>query len=215
MEDTKLQHAVLEELEREPMVHSSEIGVAVNDGVVTLSGIVDTTIQQRGAERIVQRVAGVQAVANDLQVKVTPGSDLTDTGIARAAAQKLASLDGRHEQIRVTARQGWILLSGRVESELVKSAADAAVRALPGVKGVTDMIEVTTGISPAEVQDRIEEALWRLGETNTRQITVDVADSRVVLLGRVRSMAESQLAEEAAHQVEGVTQVQNYLAVRP
>jgi osmotically-inducible protein OsmY len=215
MEDRELQHMVLEGLESEPLVRSSEIGVAVNEGVVTLSGIVETYLQQRAAGRVAQRVAGVRAVANDLQVRVVPGSDLTDTGMAQAAARKLEPLNTPDERVRVTVRDGWITLEGKVGNEAEQTAAIGTVHALPGVKGVTSRLVVTTGLSPAEVYDRIEEALWRLGELDARQITVDVTDSRVVLLGRVRSPAEREAAEEAARQLKGVEQVANYLAVRP
>jgi osmotically-inducible protein OsmY len=215
MEDRELQHRVLEGLESEPLVRSAEIGVAVNDGVVTLSGIVDTYLQQRAAGRGAQRVGGVRAVANDLQVRVTPGSDLTDTGIAQAAARKLEPLNTPDERVRVTVREGWITLEGKVENDDEKTAAIGTVHALPGVNGVTSRLEVTTGLSPAEVYDRIEEALWRLGEPEAPRITVDVTDSRVVLLGRVSSPAEREAAEEAARRLQGVEQVANYLAVQP
>jgi osmotically-inducible protein OsmY len=181
MTDKEIRDAVLRELEWEPMVQSTEIGVAVKDGIVTLSGFVDSYSKKYHAERAAKRVEGVRAVVNDLEVKLPSSSVRTDEDLARAAVQALESrITVPHERIKITVRDGWITLEGEVNWKFQKEAAESAVRHLVGVKGVTNLITVKPRVTPSDIQAKIEEALRRAAEVDARRISVEVDGSRVI-----------------------------------
>jgi osmotically-inducible protein OsmY len=214
--DTKLQHDVLAELEWDPSVDASQIGVTAKDGVVTLTGVVSSFADKMAAERAAKRVYGVRAVANDIEVKLPGGAERTDSEIAAAAVNALkwdTSVPG--EAITVTVRNGWITLEGEVEWFYQKDAAERAVRLLKGVKGVVNNIKVKSRVSPGDIKDKIEEAFKRNAEIDARRITVEAHDGKVILSGRVRSWAERDEAEQAAWSAPGVTAVENHITVAP
>jgi len=214
MTDKEIQQAVLRELDWEPQVTSTEIGVAVRDGVVTLSGFVDTYGARYHAERAAKRVYGVKAVANDIEVKLP--SEHPDPDIARAAAQALAArVTVPHERIKVTVQKGWVTLEGDVDWQYQKEAAESAVRYLAGVRGVSNLITVKPRLSAADIKTRIEQALLRSAELDARRIRVESEDSRVILRGNVRSWFEREEAERAAWRAPGVTKVENQIVVTP
>jgi osmotically-inducible protein OsmY len=218
MTDKDIQQAVLRELEWEPQVRSTEIGVAVKDGIVTLAGHVDSYTKRYDAERAAKRVAGVKAVVNDLEVHLPSSSERTDEDIARAAVRALEShISVPRERIKVTVHDGWITLEGEVEWQYQREAAVTAVRNLIGVKGITNLITVKprSAPSPAEVRAKIEEALRRSAELDAQRITVEAEGTKVILRGRVRAWAEHEEAERAAWRAPGVTQVENLIAVEP
>ena len=157
--DSELQRAVLDELKWEPSVNAAHIGVTVKDGVVTLTGHVSSYAEKYAAEKAAKRVYGVRAVANELDVKLPGSSRRTDEDIAAAAVSALESnLSVPHERIKVTVNKGWVTLEGEVEWQYQKEAAENAVRYLPGVTGVTNLITVKPLASPMEVKSKIEEA---------------------------------------------------------
>jgi osmotically-inducible protein OsmY len=214
--DTKLQHDVLAELEWDPSVDASQIGVTAKDGVVTLTGVVSSFADKMAAERAAKRVYGVRAVANDIEVKLPGGAERSDTEIAAAAVNALkwdTSVPG--EAITVTVRNGWITLEGEVEWFYQKDAAERAVRLLKGVKGVVNNIKVKSRVKPGDIKDKIEEAFKRNAEIDARRITVEAQDGKVILSGRVRSWAERDEAEQAAWSAPGVTAVENHITVAP
>jgi len=153
MSDKEIQQAVLRELEWEPQVKSNEIGVAVKNGIVTLTGYVDSYTKRYHAERAAKRVSGVKAVVNDLEVHLPTSSERTDEDIARAAVRALAdSISVPRDRIKVTVSDGWITMEGDVEWQYQRQAAESAVRYLMGVKGVTNLITIKPRVSPSEIR---------------------------------------------------------------
>jgi osmotically-inducible protein OsmY len=215
--DSKLREDVIAELVWDPQVKEKEIGIAVKDGVVSMSGSVESHSQKFAAERAAERVNGVRAVANDIVVKVHRASERTDTAIAHAA---LAALDWDEEvpagKVTLSVENGWIRLDGTVEWQYQRLAAERAVRYLVGVKGVSNAISVQPrAASPYEVSQKIKDALRRTAEVAAEKITVESSDGRVTLKGSVRSWTERADAERAAWAAPGVTAVDDQIAIRP
>jgi osmotically-inducible protein OsmY len=212
--DKDLQHDIMEDLRWDPSIDASKIGVAASNGVVTLTGGVPSYFQKQVAERVAQRVAGVRAVANDIEVQLPSAVQKTDAGIASTALNALKwSASVPDENIKVSVTKGWVTLEGNVEWNYQREASEKAVEALIGVKGVTNRISVSPHIKSQEVKSEIKAALHRYAELESRNIEVDAADSTVTLRGSVRSWAERKEAENAAWMAPGVTQVKNEIVV--
>jgi osmotically-inducible protein OsmY len=216
--DERIQREVLDELRWEARVQPNEIGVGVKNGIVTLTGWVDSYAKKWAAERAAHRVRGVRAVANDIEVRLPSADERTDTDIAEAATHALdwdALVPA--ERIEVTVSRGWVTLQGEVEWEFQRRAAERAVRRLAGVRGVTNLIAVRPRVrlDPGELRRRIQEALVRSAETDGERITVDVDAGRVVLTGTVRSWVERAEAERVAWSAPGATDVENRITVAP
>ncbi|MCM3903928.1 MAG: BON domain-containing protein [Pyrinomonadaceae bacterium] len=212
--DTDLRDRVERQLDWEPEITSTDLGVATDNGVVTLTGFVNTYGEKLAAERVTLKTYGVSAVANDILVK--PMFKKTDTDIASAALDALqARVDVPDEKIKLTVKDGWITLQGNVDWYYQKNAAEFAVKYLSGVKGLTDNIKVQPQVSTIEVKDKIEDALKRSAEVDARRIIVQASDGKVTLRGNVRSWFEKQEAATAAWAAPGVTQVSNQIAIVP
>ena len=216
MTDEKLERDVISELEWEPSLNAIDIGVSVEDGVVTLRGNVPSFAERFRAERVTGRVFGVTAVVNDLNVRLTTEYRRTDSEIAEAAvtALKWNTLVPPGRVMPLVAN-GWITLTGTVNWQYKKDAAARAVRYLPGVKGVINNIIVRTQVDATDVRDKIEAALGRSAERDARRIEITVEDGKVTLSGNVHSSAEREQAERAAWAAPGVREVDDQLAVAP
>ena len=212
--DADLREKVERQLDWEPAVTSTNIGVSARDGVVTLTGYVENYAEKMAAERVTKRTYGVKALANDIQVK--PLLKTTDSEIAANAVVALqARVDVPDRKIKVMVQNGWITLEGDVDWYFQKNAAHVAVKYLLGVKGVTNVIQVKPRVSTSEVKHKIEEALKRNAEVDARRITVSSTAGKVTLRGNVRSWMEKDEAENAAWAAPGVAQVENDISVVP
>jgi osmotically-inducible protein OsmY len=210
--DSELRRDVERELEWDPSIDARNIGVAVKNGVVTLTGYVSSYADKWRAERIAKRVAGVSAIANEIEVKLS--TERTDPDIAEAARAALKS-DSRvpADRIKVIVERGWVTLEGTVDYYYQKSAAESDVRYIAGVRGVTNALVVTPKVSPTDIRMKIEEALKRSAQLDANRISVETEGSKVILSGTVRSWAEREEAEMAAWAAPGVTQVENKIKV--
>jgi osmotically-inducible protein OsmY len=214
--DEQIQRDVLDELRWDARVQPNEIGVSAKDGVVTLTGWVDSYAKKWAAERAAHRVRGVKAVADDIEVRLPSSAERTDADIAAAATRALEwDAFVPIEKLDVTVAKGWVTLKGEVEWEYQKRAAERVIRRLSGVRGVTNLITVKPRVqpSPQELKQRIENALVRSAETDAERISVDVDGGKVVLKGPVRSWTEREEAERVAWSAPGVTAVENRTSV--
>jgi len=214
MSDLELKKRVETELNWEPSVNAAEIGVAVKDGIVTLAGRVDSYWEKIGAERAAARIAGVRAVANELEIRLPLSSERTDEDIARAAVNRLDwSISVPKDRIKVKVSKGWVTLEGSVNWQFQKRAAEDAVRNLMGVKGVLNHIEVKPQVSTTAVKTAIDAALKRSAEVDANRITVEADGDRVILQGTVRSWFERDEAERVAWRAPGVRTVDNRITI--
>lgn len=212
--DEEIQRDVLEELKWDARVQPNEVGVAVKNGVLTLTGWVDSYAKKWAAERTAHRLRGVRAVANDVEVRLPGSAERTDTDIALAATRSLEwDAFVPMEKLDVTVSNGWVMLRGEVEWGYQRRAAERTVRRLSGVRGVTNLIAVRPGARPApeEVKRDIRDALARTLETDISQIMVDVDGDTVILAGTVQSWMEKEGAERAAWSAPGVCSVDDRL----
>ena len=213
--DLQLQRDVLDELKFEPSIREAEIGIAAKDGVVTLTGFVDSYAEKFSAERTAERVSGVKAVADEIKVKLPGLYQRSDTDIAHTVVNALRlDIQVPDDRLKAAVNDGWIDLEGQVEWQYQKRAAEGAVRNLTGVKGVTNLITVKPkNVSTYEVGQKIKDSLRRHAERDADKITIEAKDGRVTLRGTVSSFAERQDAERAAWQAPGVTNVDDMIAV--
>jgi osmotically-inducible protein OsmY len=214
--DDEIKKNVEEELRWDPDLDATDIAVAVKDGVVTLSGFVTSYGQKFQAEKDAKRVAGVVAVANDIEVRVPTVDERPDPEIARDAVHAIKTqLPISWENIKVVVHNGWITLEGEAEWNYQRERAEDAVRHLKGVKGVINAIQVKPKVTPDEIKRKIEEAFKRSAEVDAERITVETHDGEVVLKGTVHSWFEREEAERAAWAAPGVKKVEDRIVVRP
>jgi osmotically-inducible protein OsmY len=214
--DSEIERDVRDELKWDPHLDADDIAVSVKNGVVTLAGFTKSYTDRWEAEAAAKRVAGVLAVANDIEVRLPEIDRRPDPDIARDAVTALkAQLPISYDRIKVVVKDGWITLEGAVEWQYQKSTAEYAVRKLKGVKGVTNVITVKPKVEPSELKRKIQEAFKRNAEVDANHITVEANGSEVVLKGSVRSWTEREEAERVAWSAPGVTMVDERIVVSP
>jgi osmotically-inducible protein OsmY len=214
MKDSTLKQDILDELDFEPSIDANDIGVAVEDGVVTLSGHVPNYSQKQAVERAVARVKGVRGIAESIEVRYPGGSGMADDEIARRAINTLkwSTLipDGK---VLVKVENGWVTLTGKLDWNYQKVGAAGALRDLKGVTGISNLIELVPRVSSKDVKKRIEEALKRNAHLEASGISVDVTGNKVTLKGSVKAWSERRLVEQAAWATPGVTTVSDQLKI--
>ena len=207
--DSQVQTDVMQELKWDPSVTHEHIGVAVSNGIVTLSGTVPNYIEKSAAEKAAQRVAGAKAVVEKIEVRVPGEYHRDDQDIAQAILDQFRW----HSQIpddsvKANVEKGWVELIGEVDWGYQRMAAEKAIRGLTGIRGITNKIDIRSKvIQPSEIKDKIEQALKRAAEREAARVAVEVRGSRVILAGNVRSFAELRDVRGAAWSAPGITSV--------
>jgi osmotically-inducible protein OsmY len=215
--DSQIQQAVIRELKWDTRVDETDVGVEVDEGVVTLTGTVETYVKRTAAQEAAHRVAGVLDVANDIHVRVPGALGRTDTEIAQAVRRALEwHTEVPHERIQTTVADAWVSLKGTVDHWHERENAELAVRHLTGVHGVVNQIKVVPPtVAPAVVRGEIEQALERRAEREAKHISVAVEDGTVTLSGTVHSWPERRAVLGAARFTRGVRDVVDRLRIAP
>ncbi len=213
-QDSNLQQAVTAELGWEPSIVASHIGVTAENGVVTLSGHVNSFVQKHAAEDAARRVKGVRAVAEEIEVRLAFDAQRGDDDIAAAAINRLAwDMSVPRDAVKVQVESGWVTLTGTVEWHYQKVAAVNAVRQLMGVVGVSDQVALSPRVSTGNISDNIMHALHRSWFFDPDTIKVTASGGDIKLTGYVNSWHDRQVAAETAWAAPGATSVVNDLTV--
>jgi osmotically-inducible protein OsmY len=214
--DAELQQDVMNELKWEPTLKAAEIGVAVKDGIVTLSGYVDSYVKKLVAEHAAARVFGVRAVAEEIQVRLPGSLKRSDEDIAGVVANVLEwNVLVPHDRVKVQVQDGLVTLSGEVDWGYQKFAAEEAVRNLMGIVWFNNQITVKPTVKPQDIKDKILSAFQRNALLDSRRIKIETRGGKVILSGSVRSWGERAEAQWVAWAAPGVFEVENDILISP
>jgi osmotically-inducible protein OsmY len=211
--DVRTRDTVIRQLEWDPEVDASAIGVSAKDGAVTLTGYIDTYVGKLAAERAAKRVHGVRAVANDIDVR--PKLERTDADIARDVVRSLELRSTVPDNVQATVHHGHVTLTGEAMWEFQRRDAEKAVRHIRGVRGVVIRITLAPGMATRDVRHRIVEAFHRNADLDARHVTAHAAGAVVTLTGHVGTWLQRDIAERAAADAPGIRRVDNLITVEP
>jgi osmotically-inducible protein OsmY len=211
--DIRIRDAVMRQLDWDPEVDASAIGIAAKDGAVTLTGYIGTYAGKLAAERAAKRVRGVRVVANDIDVRLK--LERTDADIAADVGRVLALRSTIPDNVQAAVHNGHVTLTGKVQWLFEKEEAEKVVAHVRGVHGVLNHIVVAPGAVERDVRHRIVEALHRNADIDARHVRVHVAGDRAVLTGSVATWLQRESAERAASDAPGITRVENQIVVEP
>jgi len=215
LNDNDLKQAVLAELNWEPAVNAAHIGVTANAGVVTLLGHVESFFEKHEVEVATLRMRGVKAVIMEIEVKLPFDMTRGDDDIAAAAIDRLGwDVSVPHDVIKISVDQGWVTLTGEVDWNYQKQAAEFDVHRLVGIIGVSNQITIRPQINTSNLSDDITHALHRSWFFDPKMINVSAEGGKIHLTGTVSSLHDRQIAAATAWTARGVTEVQNDIAVR-
>lgn len=214
MTDKSLRDRILDELDWDPRFDAADIGVAVDEGIVTLSGHVRTYAEKVAVEDAVKRVKGVRGIAQEVEVRTVAGAKATDDQIARRAADAIGwDVLIPKDSVKVKVQNGFLTLDGEVDWQYQRRRAEEAVRNLSGVRGVNNSIQLKDRVSVPDIQKRIEDALKRNAAVEAKAIRVAVADGKVTLEGQVDDWSELEAVESAVWAAPGVKAVVDNLRI--
>jgi osmotically-inducible protein OsmY len=214
MDDLDLHHDILAQLEFEPGIDAAHIGVTVEGGIVTLTGHVADYGQKVAAERAVQRVRGVKGIAQEIEVRYPSANQTADDEIAKRAVHMLAWQTGLAEgQVRVKVEDGWVTLTGEVDSRLQRGAAGEAIGRLSAIRGVTNLLAIRPGTLTQATKQKIEDALRRYLGADAGHVRIKLQEGAVTIEGHVSSIHERDMAESAAWSAPGVAHVENRVTI--
>ncbi|MDI1355194.1 MAG: BON domain-containing protein [bacterium] len=214
--DLEIQKDVLDELKWEPMLNAAEIGVAVTNGVVTLSGTLDSYFKKARVEKAAKRVAGVKAVAEHIEVNLNGVLFKRDSDIAQTILNALKWHSAvEDEKIKVKVENGEVTLEGEADWEFQRKSIASHIEGLLGVKRIINNITLKAGVVPNDLKQKISAAFQRSATVDAEKVNIEVSGSKVTLTGKVRSWAEKKDAESAVWASPGVNFVENDLKIGP
>jgi osmotically-inducible protein OsmY len=212
--DLSIKEDILDELEWQPSIDETQIGVVVKDGIVTLTGTVDSYVKKREAEKAAKSVVGVKAVAEEIEVQYGSSAHKSDTEIAKAAVNALKwNISVPSNKIDVKVEDGWVYLEGEVMWDFEKTAAKKAVENLQSVKYVVNNIALKNPVRAEDIKDKIKKAFERSADIDSKGISVKAEGHNIKLTGKVHSLKEKEDARRTAFYAPGVWSVENELEV--
>jgi len=214
--DFDLQERVTDELEWEPSVDASHVGVSETGGIVTLSGYVGSYFEKKKCEEIAKKVAGVRAVVDELDLNMPGMATRSDLEIAESAVYTLGqNVLVPPNRVQVTVDNGWITLDGEVEWQYQRHAAEDALKIMTGLRGITNKLRVRPAVKVGDIKSKIQNALVRSAQLDAKHIHIQINEDVVTLSGHVRSLAEKELAEVAVWSAPGITRINNNVVIAP
>jgi osmotically-inducible protein OsmY len=211
--DARIEQDVMDEVSWDPSLNANQITASVKDGIVSLRGSVPHYFEKSRAEAAAQRVSGVRAVVDQVEVNMMGSYLRSDEQIANATLSVLQASYSSPKDIKVTVENGWVTLNGESEWNFQRMSADHLVTQLMGVRGLTNNISITSAVQPSDVKANIEDALKRSAESESQRVLVSVEGDKVVLSGSVDSLSDLRDVQEAVWMAPGVRSVESQLFV--